>query len=66
MPSATLRVVCPTSHPRRTQSVPDGIPTRSVGTSLSPLLSPGYREKPVEISEKSPKYARNLDLIRVP
>jgi hypothetical protein len=25
-----------------------------VGTSLSPLQSPGYREKPVEISEKSP------------
>jgi hypothetical protein len=52
-PCATLRVVCPTSHPRRTQSVPDGIPTRSVGTSLSPLQSPGYQEKPVEISEKS-------------
>jgi hypothetical protein len=55
MPSATLRVVCPTSHPRRTQSVTDVIPTRSVGTSLSPLLSPGYQENPVEISEKSRK-----------
>jgi hypothetical protein len=53
MPSATLRVVRLTSHPRRTQSVPDGIPTRSVGTSLSPLLSPGYQENPVEISEES-------------
>src|SRR5262249_21662900 len=54
MPSATLRVGPPRSDPRRTQSVPDGIPTRSMGTRLSPRLSSGYHENPVVIGEESP------------
>ncbi len=45
---------------QRTPSVPDGIPTQSVGTSLSPLLSPGYHESPVVFGKESRFIERGL------